>query len=158
MYKGHPLFLAALEAHKEGTTCQNCGQHAKVYNRNIHSTTAAQLIKAYHLGASSEFIHVSKLLFKGASGIGDFPKAVYWGMIEEMPNNDPDKRSSGFWKLTHMGVDFVLGKVGIPKYARVYNGELLNPPFVGPTVYIRDCLGSKWSYSELMNHGEAHHA
>lgn len=135
---------------KDGIECPCCGQFAKVYERTIHSTVAAQLIRAYNLGAADNYIHVSKLLFRGSSGIGDFPKAVYWGLIEEMPNDDPQKRTSGYWKLTREGVDFVLSNLGIPKYARVYNGHLLHPPFTGRTVFIRDCLGKKFDYQELM--------
>lgn len=150
MNKADPIFMQHIIANKNGVCCTLCGQNAKVYDRTIHATTAAQLIRAYHLGAADEYIHVSKILFRGSSGIGDFPKAFYWGLIQEMPNDDPGKRTSGYWKLTSLGVEFILGKVGIPKYVRVYNGHLLHPPFHGKTVYISDCLGTKFDYQELM--------
>ncbi len=148
----NPHFMTQLLITKDGVTCPCCGQFAKIYNRTVHSTMAKQLIKALKIGADKEYIHVSRLLFRGSSGTGDFPKAVYWGLIKEMPNDDPEKRSSGYWMLTNLGIEFVKGNVGIPKYARVYNGELLNPPFEGKTVYIKDCLGKKFDYQELMSY------
>lgn len=130
--------------------CPCCGQYARKYNRTIHSTMAAQIIRAFKLGGSDYFIHVSKLVFKGGSGIGDFPKFAYWGMIQEREQLTKDQRTSGYWKLTQLGIDFVHNRVAVPKYARVYNGELLTPPFEGPMVKIADCLGKKFHYQELM--------
>ncbi len=150
MNKADHHFMNQIAASKDGITCVCCGQFAKIYRRNIHSTTAAQLIKAYKLGAATDYVHVSKLLFKGSSGIGDFPKAVYWNLIEEMPNNDPQKRTSGYWKLTPLGIDFVRGMAGVTKYAHIYNGELVEPKFSGPVVFIDECLGKKWDYREMM--------
>jgi len=143
----------------EGAQCPCCTQFAKKYPRTIHSTMARQLIAFYHAsqeaGLSSvngqfPFVEWAKVMpqeFHAQRGT-DFVKLAYWGLIEEQPNTDPDRRSSGFWRLLPKGVDFVTGKLGVKKRAIIYSNRVL--AFEGDVVYIRDCLGDKFSYSELM--------
>tara|TARA_R110000824_G_scaffold122685_2_gene280024 strand:+ start:5271 stop:5414 length:144 start_codon:yes stop_codon:yes gene_type:complete len=46
-------------------------------------------------------------------------------------------------------VDFVCGKIKIPQYALIYNDQVLD--FSENEVSIRDSLGKKFDYQQLMN-------
>lgn len=129
---------------EDGATCPTCTQKAKVYRRRIHHTLAVSLIKLHRLGGTKDWVHV-------ASQIGpacELGKARYWGLVEEQKYRKEDGGRSGWWRLTSKGQDFVLGRITIPTYARIYDGRCLN--LVGERVDIHDCLPSGFNYNNLM--------
>lgn len=140
-------FMSKLRAGHEGC-CPTCGRYAQVYFRRIHTSVALQLIQAYKLGGDTMYIHTSKLIAKGTSGVGDFSKAKYWKLIDEMPHTPAEKKSSGYWKLTDLGVEFVLHGLKIQKFAVVYDDKVID--MKGALLSIEDCLGDKFDYGELM--------
>lgn len=132
----------------EGTECPCCGQFAKLYKRKFNSTMARCLIKLY--GMEDKFHHVSQII-EGISptGSGDFSKLRYWGAIEEMPNDNRTKKTSGYWRITEAGRDIVQNPLKkLEGYALVYNSEALK--MEGETTLV-DALGEKFDYQELMN-------
>lgn len=140
-------FLQKLKEGWEGNCC-NCGQYSKIYHRRIHSVMAVQLIQLYKLGGAHEYFHVRRLMMRGSSGIGDFSKAAYWKIIDELPNDSTEKKASGHWKLNQLGVQFVTGEISLPTYALVYNAQVLG--FSGSMSSISQCLQNKFNYEELM--------
>ena len=85
------------------------------------------------------------------NGGGDYAKLRYWNLIEPMPH-DPGskKRSSGMWKLTPFGRDFVHERTTVHGtcYYRHPEGGVLG--FEPEQVGIRDVLGRHFSYPDLM--------
>lgn len=142
------------EGRKVGVFCPCCKQYAKIYKRQIHSTIARMLIRAYWIQRHNnlEYLHIS-LLAAGLSitGTNDFHKFAYWGLVSEKPKDleDTTARTSGEWTLTPKGISFVECKLSIPKYSLVYNNEVLC--FEGENVSIKECLGKHFNYEELMN-------
>lgn len=133
----------------ESLDCPCCKRYSQIYTRKIHTGIALQLIQLYRIGGSITFVHTSKLIAPGSSGIGDFSKAKYWGLIEPKENTDDDKKSSGFWRLTPLGVAFVRGKKTIAGAALVFDDKVIG--FTDEPVDILGALGKKFSYDELMN-------
>lgn len=143
-----------------GEHCPCCGQFARWYVRKLHSSIAASLIFFYKNFEYNKFTHKNDLIAKAkhpwlssALGGGDFSKAALWGLIEEKPKNPSDRgRTSGYWRLTNRGVDFVCGKTQVQSHVRLYNGKVFG--FTGDKVSIIDCLGKRFSYAELMGGGQ----
>ncbi len=130
-----------------GHVCPHCTQLAKIYRRNITRPMAEGLVKLSQL--PSGFHHYKQ--FKEGTD-GDFAKLLYWGLIEPAPNDrvvpsSATKRNNGFWAITQLGIDFVLGIAKVPMYARVYNAKLLG--LVGEQVGIADCM-EDFNFTELM--------
>jgi hypothetical protein len=139
----------------EGCICPCCGQDVVRYDRQIYKTIAKQLISLYRLNQGKPgFYHVRTIaanMPKGGPKVigGDFAKLRYWGLIEQGDNDDPDKRSSGTWRITAKGIDFVEKRITIPKFAYTYNKKCVG--MGGPQVSILDCLRKdKFKYGELM--------
>jgi hypothetical protein len=137
----------------KGERCPCCQQLAKMYERKLYSSLAAALIYFYRNFDHSKFHHKSELLknknLATTFGGGDFAKLSLWGLIEEKPKGaTEDKRTSGYWKITQKGVDFVLRKSQLPSHVRIYDGRIFG--FKGSHVSIVDCLKEKYSYEELM--------
>lgn len=135
---------------QEGCHCPLCGKYAKVYRRKLNSGMASRLIKLYNatdIFANTDYLHISDFLGKGMHPT-DFSKLKFWGLIESMPNDDPSKRSSGYWRITYDGMLFVQGNKRVKSHSVAYNDEFIC--LDGNEVDIRDCLGKHFDYAELM--------
>jgi hypothetical protein len=104
------------------------------------------LIRLYQEGGTTEFIE-SKTVKQPGQG-GDATRLAHWGLVEQESERRPDGGKSGFWRVTPLGERFLLGDATIPKYVYVYDGRALRSG--GPQVSIRDALGKKFDYAELM--------
>jgi hypothetical protein len=129
----------------EGVECPACRQHVKVYRRKINSGMARSLMLMYRVGGR-DWVHVPSQVGARSREEG---KLAYWGLVEEEKALRPDGGRTGYWRVTRIGELFVLNKCTVPKYARIYNGELVN---LDPNeqVSIVDALGTKFDYAEMM--------
>lgn len=127
----------------KGDHCPLCNQMAKMYKRKINSTMARALINLWNLCGRS-FGH-------GPSLPGDsheISQLVWWGLIEEESRIRPDGGRAGWWRITDKGELFVTGQLNVPKYAKIYDGNVFG--LEGDPTNIQDALGSKFNYEELM--------
>lgn len=110
--------------------CPCCDQTVKIYRRKVHVTMANELFNAYsRYGVGTPF--KVKDLGKGYGG-GEFAKLTFWDLVVRPVKKD------GHWMVTPRGEKFLKGKLSIPKYAHIYNGNLLT--FAGKQVTISDIL------------------
>lgn len=137
-----------------GTTCPCCHQHVKMYKRVLNSSMAYGLIimwKLHKEKGPSTYLKMNEEIAKlgiPSSNI-EYPKLKYWGFVEEMPNDDDSKRTSGLWRMTSKGINFVNGITKVPSHVKVYNQ--LTYGFVGDYINIKQALRNKYDYYELMN-------
>lgn len=131
----------------DGATCPCCTQFAKVYRRKINSGMARALLalyrqritngnKAYHLTSLAPWTHEGGQL-------------AWWGLITQDPTRRDDGGQSGWWKITTLGQAFAQNRVEVPKYAKVFNRQLMELDD-SVNVKIVDTLGTKFDYTELM--------
>jgi hypothetical protein len=137
----------------KGATCECCGQKVKLYKRKILGVMAFGLISLYRMSKHEhprKSFHRNDILPHDNSG--SFAKLKYWGLIEEDINSDPEKRCSGYWSITDLGIDFVEERAVVPKYAYTYNMKVVFDLYDDPEekIGIREALGNKFSYPELM--------
>lgn len=130
----------------DGHDCPVCTQLAKVYRRKINSGMARSLIEMYRVGGPAlDWVHVPTQIGARSREEG---KLAYWGLVEEEHQERDDGGRAGYWRVTTKGVQFVSAQIKVPKYARVYDGRCLS--LTGDEVTIREALGSKFNYDELM--------
>lgn len=142
----------------DGTTCPCCDRYGQKYKRSITSVMAVGLIALSRLDkGDGKWIDVkdvgalmrSSPRMKTTNPTSDFAKLSYWGLIiERAATANDDQRSSGLWRITDKGRAFVKSATRVPKYAFVYNKQCLG--LSGSDVSIRDALGTKFSYSALL--------
>ena len=128
-----------------GAECPLCHQHVQVYRRKINSGMARSLILMYRAGGL-EFIHLPTTIGARSREEG---KLAYWGLVEEEKVRRPDGGRAGYWRVTELGELFLREQIKVPKYARVYNGRALSLDLT-ERVSIKDALGTKFDYSDLM--------
>jgi len=136
-----------------GTHCPCCGQFAKIYRRRLNCQAAFGMVRLAAMGSAESFNtyqHVSKIMsgYGGRTGGGDFAKAALWNLIEQMPNDAPERHTSGKWRLTQEGILFATNQIRIREYVNIYNGEVLN--YSGGYVGIKDALHAQFNYAELL--------
>lgn len=134
----------SINAH-DGADCPACGQYVKVYKRKITSTMARSLIEMYR-EAGKEYAHLPTVI---SSQRADEGKLAYWGLLEEEKVRRPDGGRAGYWRVTDLGEAFIRSGLAVPKYAYVFNGKVLSLDN-SVNVSIKDALGTKFDYAELM--------
>jgi hypothetical protein len=135
----------------DSSECPCCRQNVKKYKRNLSGGAVRLLIALYNKFPRGKFIHVNDIRIAGGGAwASEFAILAYWNLIEEMvKDKDKDTRTSGMWRISDHGVRFVIGASAIPKYINTYNNRLLGTE--GAFVNIHQCIGKKFSYSELMS-------
>ena len=136
-----------LKEHPEGMECECCGRYMKLYHRTLHFNAVKQLINLYNLGGDKEFIHGNIFTESKTSG-KDFTLAKHWKLIEKSENSDQKKKTSGAWRLTQKGVDFLCFRTSIPKYVYIYNDQPLG--FSEEKINVKECFKEKFDYENLM--------
>lgn len=131
----------------DGEKCPCCTQFAKVYRRKINSGMAYALLRFYN-AVGREWGHKPDVLKGVGAAARDESLLRYWGLFEESTEQRDDGGRSGWWRVTEVGEDFALRRVRVPKYARIYDGRCLG--LTGELIDIRDALGDRFSYEELM--------
>jgi hypothetical protein len=135
-----------------GATCPACNQHAKIYRRPLNHVPAASLILLYRKCRNS-FGHLGELVEKHIPTIanqgGYIVLSQHWGLIEEEKALRPDGGRVGHWSVTEKGVAFLQGEIRVPKYVHLYDNRVLLHD--GPPITIRDALGTRFNYAELMS-------
>ncbi|RLA42167.1 MAG: hypothetical protein DRQ64_00295 [Gammaproteobacteria bacterium] len=144
---------------EEGFTieCPCCSQTAKIYKRSISSTMVRQLIVICKASRSKwadhdNWVNVNRFYLPGASG--DYAKLRFWGLIEPMDVRTRGFNSSGMWRITDEGREFVKGDTRVRKHLFIYNNalyEIDGTDAVGRWLDIHEALGSKFNYATLMN-------
>lgn len=112
----------------EGLKCPCCRRWAAIYKTGINKSMIFCLIVIYRAleDRPEKYLHVEDhfvdlgIKIKGVHG-----KLKYWGILEQKPNKDTKKKASGYWKLTQKGIDFVQGRISVPKYVYLFDDRAL---------------------------------
>lgn len=147
-------FLDALEKHRRAH-CPCCGCDRQVYRRKISSSHAHDLLWMYRHAyryPADRYASWRDELQRGNILSTDFASIAYWRLIESTGEDHPRYPSRGHWRLTPKGIDFVLGRVRVPKYCFDYYGDR---HLAGDPVTIWQCLGEQFDYDELLGPARA---
>jgi hypothetical protein len=141
------------EKMKEGCKCVVCKQNVKMYKKKIDSQMAYFLIRLHKItkeNPTKRFFHVQDDINVTLKVGGSWAKLRYWELIEEQPKDSSatEKRTSGMWRITMKGIDFVEGKINVLKYVKLYNQTFYG--YDGDEVSIREAIKDKFNYQELM--------
>jgi hypothetical protein len=136
---------------ENGVDCPCCGQFAKIYKRKLNSSMARGLIVLVKLNRRDP-IHIPSVFTEyRVCASNDGALLRHWNLIEEVPGvRDDGSARVGYYLVTDLGRKFVAGKVRVPAYAYIYNSKLLHLDDE-ETVNIREALGERFHYEELMN-------
>ncbi len=128
-----------------GATCPCCSQRAQIYCRRLHAQSTAWLIDLVQkYERTKDYVHVNETDARG----GDYAKNAIWGLCVRDNSTTTNHKSSGRWMPTRAGIEFVYGQRTIRKTALVFDSKVIG--FTGPEVDVKQCLGKRFNYAELM--------
>jgi len=132
-----------------GYTCEHCGSFVKMYRRSLNSNMALAILLLYKFNIR-DWVKVEDFLIKsGHKRCGDFSYLVHYGLLEKKQGDRSDGSSrNGFYKLTGRGLLFCEGKLMVQEKFLILHGGLKG--FEGKEISIKEALGKKFDYSELM--------
>lgn len=133
----------------KGYYCRDCGSFVKRYTRTFNSNMALALICLYK-NKGSGFVHLEKLLaINGYQRCGDASYLRHYGLIEAMDKEREDgSKRNGFYQITDKGIAFVKGGVYVQQNFLIFHNRCEG--FRGAHITIREALGKKFNYNELM--------
>lgn len=145
----------------KGGYCPCCDKWGKVYRLGIsHAMMKALLWMASN--HAENWIDMPKQAPRDLIQTYTFASLKWWRLIERLHIEkevkvedgklvyaDSDTKSSGIWRVTPIGMRFAKGEIQVPQYVYLYNDTLKDVST--ETVSIKDCVGKKFSYSEIMN-------
>lgn len=110
----------------EGARCPVCQRTDKVYPRHINKASIRNLVDLYKHSEQHgyQFYHYTKFM-PGEAKHSDFAKFKHIGLIALGDNNDPAKKTSGTYRMTLVGKQFVEGKHPINERLHIYHDTLL---------------------------------
>lgn len=151
-FKTHQEAKQYLRANfKKGCKCPTCGQRVQLYNYKLFASSAFALIRLSKL--KGEWHHIKDFAEATATTprAPHFAELRFWGMVEPMPlNEDPKKKSSGFWRITDKGRMFVSGMLEVQSRILVYNNNFVGFASNSELITIKQALGNQFDYEELM--------
>jgi hypothetical protein len=145
----HTLEEAKTEIQKnlrDGYECPCCGQLCKLYRRKLNANMARFLIDLAHATCKEkQWVPYSECRFRGR----DYNYLAMFGLAVTNKDSSSIARTSGLWKITKRGLDFVRGYINIPSHVFVYNNTVHG--FSEKMISIQEALGEPFNYEELMN-------
>lgn len=132
----------------DGVTCPLCTQNVKVYRFHINASMAVALTRIWRHGGRA-WVDVSAMDLPHNLH-GHLSKLRFWGLLEKPEGEHREDGSPrvGIWRVTERGEDWMRGAITVPSHARIYDNRCLG--IVGEPMTIRDALGHRFNFDELM--------
>ena len=126
--------------------CPCCDRRVSRYRRRIHAEMAKFLCDLVRLTfeKEQEWIHVDLLRPKN----GNYSMLRLWGLAEPSSKRTAYANAHGLWRVTPEGLRFARKACTVSKYLFLWNGRVIGRS--EDQVTIHDCLGTRFSYAELM--------
>ena len=136
----------------DGLPCPACTQNVQLFERKLNTGITLFLIGLYKLDPTGEHYHHAKEILAKIGGFTtsrDYSILKYWELMQASLNDDETKRTSGYWQITQLGIDFVEGNATVLSHAKVFNKKCYG--LTGEQIDVKTALGNKFDYTELMS-------
>ena len=133
----------------DGGHCPCCDRWGKIYRRALNASMARALVwLVQQPGRGDGWVHVPDNAPPWLLRSNQLGTLHLWGLVTSLTEEKTKLASSGLWQATERGFQFAHNRLLVPKYAYVYNNEVVE--FEGEDVNVVACLGEKYSYQSLM--------
>jgi hypothetical protein len=147
-YRGCPWYADDYTC-SEVVRCECCNQRMVAYTYNLRLACVRALQNLTLLTKSGgEFIHTTQFVPVGLHVVSQL---VHWGLAEQSSDYVPEKKTSGLYRPTEGGEQFIGGAVGVPARLVQYMGEII--AFCGKIVTIDECR-ARFDYRDIADADE----
>jgi len=135
---------------REGKTvdCPCCGRYSHFNKFKITQNMIDMMAKCLQLQEAMEtgFVHHTRFLTGETRGFYNLKR---FNMIEQQARDKNVGHASGLWRVTVKGKAFLLGEVSVPKYALVFDDEVMG--FDGDLMDVHQCYEQHFNYFEVVS-------
>lgn len=129
----------------DGGSCPCCDRWGKIYGRAINKTMAKSLKWLYDACQDApslrDWIDVPNTAPKSVLRSNQLATLRWWGLVERrLPEPDENVKHTGMWRMTLRGMDFVEGKLLVPRKVFTYNGDVVSVS--DDQVAFKECTGN----------------
>ena len=133
----------------DGGNCPCCKRFGKYNGFTITHKNAQALVWIYRSGDKDGWVNTANDAPREFMRAKTFTNMRYWGLIEPYPNDSKEIKGSGYWRITQKGVDYISGKMRLPKKVFIYNRQLVG--FGEQQVYFKECFKEYFNLEEAMS-------
>jgi len=143
--------IIALMRNGQHVSCPMCGRLCKIYPRKLNKEMARfiiRLVRRYEV--TRDWVHVREIVKTNTFASSNGTMLIQWGMLLHKAKDprDTKHKTSGLWKPTQRGIDFVYNRVRVPSHLKLYHDVKTGESTT--TVNIIEALGESFHYTELM--------
>jgi hypothetical protein len=112
-----------------GLRCPCCNRINKIYKYNIVSTMVQALAWACRQSdplVNNGWVDFPETGSRDKQRFRNHPKLQYWGLLERRKDKKKGEVSSGLWRPTVFGREFMAGRTQLAQFAYVYNNRVLS--------------------------------
>lgn len=132
-----------LQKREKGIDCPCCGLYVKLYKRKLNANMAMFLASLVRLHEQThDWVSYRDCRFRGR----DYNYITCWELATTGKDATGKSRTTGLWKPTTKGIDFVHGTISVPTHVFLLDNEVQG--FSSSTTFIQDVDG--FNYQELM--------
>jgi len=142
-----------------GDYCPVCDRWGKINTVTLRGVMV-KTMHWIHREGSGDWVDVPARAPRFVSRSYAFSRLKHWNMVEQKYAPPPTKeeqesgieretRTSGMWKLTPIGIDFIFNGTTAPHKVFVYNDHRVGAS--DEMVTARDCAHAKFNYDEMMS-------
>lgn len=143
----------------DGGYCPCCNRWGKVNATTLNGPMIRALLWMYRVGGR-DWIHIPSQAPRFIITGYHVPSMKYWGFVEQyvappLTKADRkagvtrDKRTSGTWRITEEGIDFLFHGTKVADKVFIYNDTPIQ--FSDTMVGARECVNKKFNYDAMMN-------
>jgi hypothetical protein len=135
----------------DGGYCPVCDRWGKVNKVKLTGGMARSLawLVSVSAGAENGWVNTRDnvpLFMLRSNSIGHLK---YWGLVQSRAPDSEKVKTSGVWRATLDGHDFVHNRLSVPSHMFVYNDAVMRTGL--DFVSIEDCFTEEFDYREVMN-------
>lgn len=135
----------------EKVMCPCCDKSCKYQQRPLNSNQARGLIWLYGESRFGFVVVAGRLPMYLARSGGEFATMRHWGLIEQQEKGkDAKTRTSGVWRVTDRGRNFVLNMITVPHAMVIYNATVVGADNTKRVSISEVLRGNGFDYNELM--------
>lgn len=112
----------------KATECPCCERYAKITPTHLHFTMVKQLLKMKWRGMQGQrFVRSRELADATVGTNGCMTTTKHWGFVlngEDTTELSGTKGAASLWTISQKGLDFIAGKIAVPKFCLLYDDKV----------------------------------
>lgn len=129
--------------------CPCCDRTARIRKGSLNAGMVKVLLRMVALTVANrqEWLHIRDIFGSSAQKYRDWTQLKHWGLVEPRDTKTSTENSSGYWRVTPDGHDFVRKVIIVPRHVFTYNDACLRES--DESITVEQALGEDFDYRSV---------